>query len=29
VFNKKDINACANSNLTAKKLLAKAEQYQF
>ncbi|WP_231731578.1 hypothetical protein [Colwellia sp. TT2012] len=29
VFNKKDINACANSKLTAKKLLAKAEQYQF
>jgi len=29
VFTKKDINACANSKLTAKKLLAKAEQYQF
>lgn len=29
VFNKKDINACANSKLTAKKLLAAAEQYQF
>jgi hypothetical protein len=29
VFNKKDINACANSKLTAKKLLAKADQYQF
>jgi len=29
VFNKKDINACANSKLTAKKLLTKAEQYQF
>ena len=29
VFSKKDINACANSKLTAKKLLAKAEQYQF
>jgi hypothetical protein len=29
VFNKKDINACANSKLTAKKLLARAEQYQF
>ena len=29
VFNKKDINACANNKLTAKKLLAKAEQYQF
>ncbi|KGJ93233.1 hypothetical protein [Colwellia psychrerythraea] len=29
VFNKKDINDCANSKLTAKKLLAVAEQYQF
>ena len=29
VFTKKDINDCANSKLTAKKLLAKAEQYQF
>lgn len=29
VFNKKDINACASSKVTAKKLLAKAEQYQF
>lgn len=29
VFNKKDINACANSKLTAKKLLTKAEKYQF
>lgn len=29
VFTKKDINACANSKLTAKKLLSKAEQYQF
>jgi hypothetical protein len=29
VFNKKDINACANSKLTAKKLLAKAQAYQF
>lgn len=29
VFTKKDINACANSKLTAKKLLAKADQYQF
>jgi len=29
VFTKKDINACASSKLTAKKLLAKAEQYQF
>jgi len=29
VFNKKDINACANSKLTAKKLLAAAERYQF
>ena len=29
VFNKKDINACANSKLTAKKLLAKADKYQF
>lgn len=29
VFNKNDINACANSKLTAKKLFAKAEQYQF
>lgn len=29
VFSKKDINACANSKLTAKKLLAKAKQYQF
>ncbi len=29
VFNKKDINSCANSKLTAKKLLSKAEQYQF
>ena len=29
VFNKKDINDCANSKLTPEKLLAKAEQYQF
>ena len=29
VFSKKDINACSSSKLTAKKLLAKAEQYQF
>lgn len=29
VFNKKDINACANSKLTAEKLLAKAQAYQF
>jgi len=29
VFNKKDINACANSKLTAKKLLEKAQAYQF
>ena len=29
VFNKEDINACANSKLTAKKLLAKADKYQF
>ncbi len=29
VFNKKDINDCANSKLTAKKLLAAAEQYQY
>ena len=29
VFNKKDINDCANSKLTVKKLLAKAERYQF
>jgi len=29
VFKKKDINACANSKLTAKKLLTKADKYQF
>lgn len=29
VFTKKDINACASNKLTAKKLLTKAEQYQF
>jgi hypothetical protein len=29
VFTKKDINACASSKLTAKKLLTKAELYQF
>jgi hypothetical protein len=29
VFTKKDINACASNKLTAEKLLAKAEQYQF
>jgi len=29
VFNKNDINACASRKLTAEKLLAKAEQYQF
>jgi len=29
VFNKKDISACSNSKLTAKKLLSKAEKYQF
>ncbi len=29
VFTKKDINACANSKLTAEKLLTKADKYQF
>jgi hypothetical protein len=29
VFNKKDINACANSKLTAQKLLEKAQAYHF
>ena len=29
VINKKDISACANGKLSAKKLLAKAAQYQF
>ncbi len=29
VFTKKDINACANSKLTTKNLLIKAEQYQY
>ncbi|WP_019025675.1 hypothetical protein [Colwellia piezophila] len=29
VFNKTDINACANNKLTVKKLLAKADKYQF
>ncbi|RHW74718.1 hypothetical protein [Colwellia sp. RSH04] len=29
VFNKKDINACASDKITSKKLLSKAEQYQF
>lgn len=29
VFTKKDINACASSKLTAKKLLTKADKYQF
>jgi len=29
VFNKKDINACSNDKISSKKLLTKAEQYQF